>query len=90
MWCADARNTYSPTSRLPPEVLAYVFEWLILVSPADVEGRLGWIESVTHVCRSWREVALGRPALWRRISFTIGLEWAKEMLARAKSAPLVI
>ncbi|KAI9507292.1 hypothetical protein F5148DRAFT_1206407 [Russula earlei] len=48
---------------------------------------LGWI-TVTHVCRHWRLVALSNPNLWRTIVFDLGAEWAEEMLARSKAAPI--
>ncbi|KAI0050352.1 hypothetical protein FA95DRAFT_1570589 [Auriscalpium vulgare] len=87
-------------SKLPSEILAHIFECLALVKKphrdefdwltSERQSELGWIESATHVCRSWRAAALGHPALWRSISFELGMPWAREMLARARSAPLVI
>ncbi|KAH9965174.1 hypothetical protein BC827DRAFT_833967 [Russula dissimulans] len=56
--------------------------------PSDLSPtRFGWI-TVTHVCRHWRQVALSNPNLWRTIVFDLGAEWAEEMLARSKAAPI--
>ncbi|EIM80561.1 uncharacterized protein STEHIDRAFT_172322 [Stereum hirsutum FP-91666 SS1] len=51
--------------------------------------RLGWIK-VTQVCRHWREVALEDPMLWTTICFPLGKKWIREMLSRARDAPLII
>ncbi|KAI0050357.1 hypothetical protein FA95DRAFT_1603552 [Auriscalpium vulgare] len=84
-------NALAPISMLPPEILARVFACLILVYPCPKEApRLGWNVGATHVCRSWREVALSHPTLWTHISFDCGPKLAQEMLTRAKSALLVI
>lgn len=61
----------SPWSEgLPAELLAYIFKLLAAdlfynspVFTYDPPKDLGFI-SVSHVCRNWREVALGDSALW--------------------------
>ncbi|KAF8486832.1 hypothetical protein DFH94DRAFT_3537 [Russula ochroleuca] len=79
------RNTLAPISLLPPEALARVFRFLALE-----EQNPGWIRA-THVCRFWREVALGDSSLWATISgIPTNTEWIPEMLARARNAPLDI
>jgi hypothetical protein len=85
------RNTLAPISLLPPEVLARVFHFLALEEPpCSGEPNLGWI-GVTHVCRLWRQVALGDSSLWARIEgFSEYTEWISEMLSRARNAPLDI
>ena len=86
------RNTLVPISVLPPEILARVFHLLVRKEP-PFRGRrknLGWIR-VTHVCRHWRQVALGDSSLWSKISGMLAnTKWISEMLARAKNAPLDI
>ncbi|KAI0056498.1 hypothetical protein BV25DRAFT_1571468 [Artomyces pyxidatus] len=94
-------RTPSPISKLPSGALARVFKFLMLLSEPGFGGRifthnsgkgrpsLGWIE-VTYVCRRWRQVALDNPSLWGRISFRMSSSWLKEMLARSRSAPIVI
>jgi hypothetical protein len=88
------RNALAPISLLPPEILARVFHALALDEPpCDAKQSLGWIKT-THVCRHWRQVALGDSSLWARISGIDGshLNTAliSEMLSRARNAPLEI
>jgi hypothetical protein len=84
------RNALAPVSLLPPEILARVFHFLVLEEepPCSRGQDLGWIRA-THVCRLWRQVALGDSSLWARISgFPSNTELISEMLARARNAPL--
>ena len=83
------RNALAPISLLPPEVLARVFHFLLFEEPAcSVKQNLGWIRA-THVCRFWRQVALGDSSLWARISgIPANVELISEILARARNAPL--
>ncbi|KAI9430730.1 hypothetical protein F5148DRAFT_191660 [Russula earlei] len=85
------RNTLAPISVLPSELLARIFHFHSLgMAPWPSPVSLGWI-TVTHVCKHWRQVALDDSTLWARISdFPPSNEWISEMLARARSAPLVI
>ncbi|KAK6992256.1 F-box domain-containing protein [Favolaschia claudopus] len=76
------RNALSLIGRLPPEMLSRVFMF------CQRDGHL-WIREVSHICRYWREVAIGCPNLWSCISLTPS-RWAKEMLHRSKMAPLSI
>ena len=84
-------NALAPISHLPPEVLAHVFHFLSLEEPPFFAVQnLGWIRA-THVCRLWRQVALGDSLLWARISGTPkSTELVSEMLARTRGAPLDI
>src|ERR1019366_7937030 len=85
------RNALAPISLLPPEILARVFHFLTLEEPpCSGEQNLGWIRA-THVCRLWRQVALGDSSLWAKISgIPTNTERISEMLARARNAPLDI
>jgi hypothetical protein len=85
------RNTLAPISVLPPEVLARVFHFLSLQEPpCSGKQDLGWIRA-THVCRFWRQVALGDSSLWARISGRpTNLNLISGMLARTRNAPLDI
>ena len=77
------RNTLVPISALPPEILARVFQFLVL-------NDHHWIRA-THVCQFWRQVALDDSSLWTKISsISYSTEWTLEMLVRAKNAPLDI
>ncbi|KAI0058531.1 hypothetical protein BV25DRAFT_1788805, partial [Artomyces pyxidatus] len=92
------RNALLPVHILPPEILARIFQFLtIMDQPGDITRvktkrlvSLGWIASVTHVYRHWRQVALDTPRLWGRVSLRLGSRWSDEMIARSKSAPLTI
>ncbi|KAF5336984.1 hypothetical protein D9611_003117 [Ephemerocybe angulata] len=77
-------NSTSPTSRLPPEVLSKVF---IAVRDAG-RGNLLWTR-VSHVCKRWRDTAIADPILWSDIG-AIHPRFTPIMLARSKSAPLVV
>ncbi|KAI0042137.1 hypothetical protein FA95DRAFT_1564619 [Auriscalpium vulgare] len=99
-------NALTPVARLPSEILARIFSMVALDEPivthsrdyqnlepggptSSAAKRMGWIK-VTHVCHYWREVALAHPALWERVSFSIGPEWTEELLARSKGAPIIV
>ncbi|KAI0358097.1 hypothetical protein OH77DRAFT_1242088 [Trametes cingulata] len=86
-------NNLAATSRLPPEILSEIFA-LVAISHYETQQRnhygpshaYKWI-TLTHVCRTWRTVALSTPRLWSRIVLTRP-DVAREVLARSKKAPL--
>ncbi|VDC01808.1 unnamed protein product [Peniophora sp. CBMAI 1063] len=56
----------------------------------DQPFRFGWM-TVTHVCSSWRQIALGAPILWTDLTFnalSLPHQFVPDILARAGSAPL--
>ncbi|KAJ8697505.1 hypothetical protein PTI98_004306 [Pleurotus ostreatus] len=72
------RNMASPVHRLPPEILASIFQRLQDLSTpssyfpqlngsADFAANTYPLEQVALVCRRWREAALAVPALWSTI-----------------------
>jgi hypothetical protein len=84
------RNSLSPISSIPPELLSTIFvhhaqQTQLLYNP-DNPDILSWL-IVGHICRHWREVALGTPELWAT-PFLNSLQATDEMLARSKMAPL--
>jgi hypothetical protein len=80
------RNTLSPISSLPAEVIAAIF---LLARLPDERGRPDI--RVAHVCRRWREIVLDHPVFWSHVNITaIGPAGVTEMLARAKMAPLYL
>lgn len=83
------RNALSRPCRLPSEVLARCFWFLVAIDPPRSASLLGWIQ-ILHVCAHFRQVALSEPLLWTEISFTLGRKWASHMVSLAKAAPLSI
>ncbi|TDL27646.1 hypothetical protein BD410DRAFT_825241 [Rickenella mellea] len=75
------RNTLSDLSRLPPEVLAVVFNGL--------RHFIRDLYTVTQVCRHWRQIAFDFPRLWSNINLA-HIKEAREFIIRSKSAPLVL
>ncbi|KZV70340.1 hypothetical protein PENSPDRAFT_752659 [Peniophora sp. CONT] len=91
----ERRNELALPSLLPPEVLAHIFSFLSEVYPINLAhgyytspSTLGWV-FVTHVCRRWRHVCLGQPALWAHLD-TDGRQPWNIFLERAKESPLSI
>ncbi|KAF6753052.1 hypothetical protein DFP72DRAFT_435379 [Ephemerocybe angulata] len=90
-------NTLALPSRLPPEVLCDIFLAAgVVPERSDQARRVAWNDSgerlwivVTHVCKSWRETALGCPALWANLTF-ISPSFTRVMLQRSRNAPLTI
>ena len=87
-------NAMASISVLPPEILSRIFHFISLDSLSPLECSttqdLGWIIA-THVCRLWRQVAMGDSLLWARIwGVPTNGELVSEMLARARDAPLEI
>ncbi|KAH7885375.1 hypothetical protein F5I97DRAFT_1377786 [Phlebopus sp. FC_14] len=74
-----------PIHLLPPELVVHVF---MLGSVDDVMFPV----LVSHVCHSWRSIALHAYSLWRRVSLSPGsnLDMWKERIYRARSCTLDI
>lgn len=68
---------------LPPELLAHIF---VLGSQDDYMFPV----TVSHVCFTWRDVALRTPPLWRRICLDQRTEMWKERIRRAQACSLDI
>ncbi|KAI0659186.1 hypothetical protein C8Q70DRAFT_126768 [Cubamyces menziesii] len=74
-------NLLSPIDKLPPEILAQCFEhvksqfWNNRGNDLQIEYRtlrkhpieVRPLMTITHVCKRWRDVALGTPTLWTNI-----------------------
>ncbi|KAG9222133.1 hypothetical protein CCMSSC00406_0009584 [Pleurotus cornucopiae] len=74
----------SKTKNLPPEILSTIFG--ILHCDITQYSYQEWI-AVTHVCRTWRNIALDDPSLWSDIT-VVPTNWIPEAFARSKAAPL--
>ncbi|KAI0063862.1 hypothetical protein BV25DRAFT_1788048, partial [Artomyces pyxidatus] len=92
------RNALTHTCRLPFEIHAFIFQCLASECPPGLSHRpsgreqismLGWI-TVTHVCWSWRQVALDALELWQKITFSIGPAWTDMMIARVHQRPISV
>ncbi|KAG1881267.1 hypothetical protein F4604DRAFT_1922275 [Suillus subluteus] len=94
-------NGQIPISRLPDDILLMIFE--LFEEEKRLNGRdnrdhihatygidnVPACLEVTHVCRHWRNVALGCPTLWTFINSPPPL-WLDVMLQRSQKAPLVV
>ncbi|KAL1944912.1 hypothetical protein VTO73DRAFT_2532 [Trametes versicolor] len=91
-------NTMTSIARLPPELLSEVFLHVVRDSyytdlspnypPYGTARFYNWVK-VSHVCRSWRAIALGTPRLWGHIILT-KRPVVEDILARSKKAPLLV
>lgn len=87
------RNAFAYVSRLPCEILAHIFMYIVskedsfmgISNPCGAPACL----AVTHVCKYWRQVALGCPTLWSFID-GISAQWLAIMLERSKKVALVV
>ncbi|KAJ8517779.1 hypothetical protein ONZ45_g5040 [Pleurotus djamor] len=91
----------STATKLPAEILSKIFQevqWQSRSRPplrdeplsfakTPYEGYGRWIPRITHVCSSWRKVALANPLLWSS-TFGGSYTWAHECLRRSRDAPL--
>ncbi|KAI6024736.1 hypothetical protein BKA83DRAFT_422960 [Pisolithus microcarpus] len=87
------RNSLSHVSRLPPELLTAIFleyalDWHFENITTYADQVPDWV-FVSHVCRTWRYVAVNCPALWTRF-FLASCRWVDELLARSKTFPISI
>ncbi|KAK7026119.1 hypothetical protein VNI00_015694 [Paramarasmius palmivorus] len=80
----DVLKTTHSILCFPTELLCEIFKYLIPQRPEDNFGLV-----LTHVCRHWRETAIGLHFLWTFLDFR-SPELAKEMLKRSGQAPLRI
>ncbi|KAI0264920.1 hypothetical protein BC834DRAFT_970481 [Gloeopeniophorella convolvens] len=85
-------NALAPVSLLPVELLARVFHFIRDGTHANLVFWFPFWATVTHVCRHWREVALGDSSLWSALRDfpSSSQRWLAEMLIRSKEAPLHI
>ncbi|KAJ7659348.1 hypothetical protein DFH06DRAFT_1195536 [Mycena polygramma] len=86
-----------PVLTLPNEIVSEIFAHFLPVYPLcpASTGNLS-TACLTQICRTWRDIALENPALWRAISLSgtafpaDRLAHVSEMLARSGSYPLSI
>ena len=68
---------------LPPETLSHVFQ---IVSEDAAEDSVRAAVNLSHVCRSWRRLALGTPRLWTRVELWGRWEKIVAFLERSKAS----
>lgn len=95
----EAPRPPCPIEKLNDDVILYIMK---LATPwdwnhedeNDLMGdiKLYFHETMSHVCRRWRNIALDAPSLWKDIDFSDKppFEWTKEYIRRAKNVPLSI
>ncbi|KAK7051569.1 hypothetical protein VNI00_004548 [Paramarasmius palmivorus] len=79
------RNLKVPMSRLPVEIMTSIFRFCVSHGRSEPRGTR-WL-AFTHVCRSWRSIALNHAPLWTCIDFS-NMALARMMLERSKNAAL--
>uniref|UniRef100_A0A0W0FTK9 F-box domain-containing protein n=1 Tax=Moniliophthora roreri TaxID=221103 RepID=A0A0W0FTK9_MONRR len=80
------RNAKAAISRLPIEIMVHIFTYCVPRRDSVALINTCWL-SFTHVCHSWRSIALNYAGLWTCIDFqSNGL--AQAMLERSKTAVL--
>ncbi|KZV70327.1 hypothetical protein PENSPDRAFT_651606 [Peniophora sp. CONT] len=75
---------------LPTETLCKIFLYLSDQDPVVPRSNgVHWISSATHVCRKWRQAAIGCSELWANVICAFASDAATDCLfARARSRPL--
>ena len=77
------RNTLSPINRVPPEVLTLIPDFW------DGDSREEAVITLTHVCRTWREMFTSRSSLWTNFDCE-DVEKTRVYLERSKSSPIKV
>lgn len=90
------RSDRALISRLPYETMVAIFRAIddpprIIRDESSSVGRvwLGWIY-VSHVCRTWRDIAIRDSSLWSNICFVLGPQWTETVLGRSNNYPINI
>ncbi|KAA1475995.1 hypothetical protein DENSPDRAFT_748347, partial [Dentipellis sp. KUC8613] len=88
-------NATAHVNRLPPEILARIFDFVQIIYPLRARKRgkkkgayVGWLR-VSYVCRQWRSTALNHSHLWSNVDLGMGSQWPGIFLSRARSAPIL-
>ncbi|KAG1848719.1 hypothetical protein DFJ58DRAFT_746755 [Suillus subalutaceus] len=81
------RNSHSPISSIPPELLSTIFVFHVQQTQSryspDNPDALLWL-IIGRICRHWREIALGTPELWAT-PFLNSSKATDEMLTRIQN-----
>lgn len=84
------QNGFTPTCRLPREILSRIFLTVAFLCHEESSTALHrrWVR-VSHVCRYWRAVALDCRELWSAITFE-KYDFTDLCLARSRDSPLTV
>lgn len=80
------RSALVPVFRLLPEILTIIFR---MIATFDIIGTSPASLSFSHVCHSWRKLALNCPMLWTHLPIKLS-PLTQELLTRSKTLPLTI
>ncbi|KDQ62556.1 hypothetical protein JAAARDRAFT_464053 [Jaapia argillacea MUCL 33604] len=78
---ARSRGRPHPIHTLPSEILAQIF---LVAAQRDAMAPM----AISHVCSTWRSIALHTPSLWRRLSLDNRVDMWKERVRRARACTL--
>ena len=77
------RDTFAPIHRIPPEVLSLIPDYY----DSDEGDSDQYSVTLTHVCRSWRDVFISRSSLWTRLNF-FDVDKTRTYIQRSQTFPL--
>ena len=77
------KNSFVPINRIPSEILSLIPDYSDEDDPDEASITL------THVCRSWREIFISCPSLWTSLTFT-DTDKTRTFIERSKFSPLNI
>uniref|UniRef100_A0A0W0FTK6 glucosamine-phosphate N-acetyltransferase n=1 Tax=Moniliophthora roreri TaxID=221103 RepID=A0A0W0FTK6_MONRR len=83
------RNSKIPISRLPIELMTHIFTYCVPRHHFAALASRKWY-SFTHVCHSWRSIALNHAPLWTLVNDLSSIKLARTMFERSKTAILDI
>ena len=73
----------APINQIPPEVLSLIPDY----SDEDYHGSCQGQITLTHVCRSWRDIFTSRSSLWAGLDLTSMVK-TRTFIQRSKFSPL--
>ena len=80
----SVKNSFSPINRIPPDVFSSVAEYYDMDDEEEIDQAA---ITLTHVCRSWRDIFTSRSPLWTMLDFT-NTDKARTCIQRSQSSPL--
>ncbi|KAG8983864.1 hypothetical protein FRB90_005684 [Tulasnella sp. 427] len=87
------RNAFLPISRLPVEMLAEIFHFVLgshELCPPKKPSHVTCLKTLASVCADWRSLISGTPNLWAVLESTCPLSFLPTVIRKAKGSPLNI